>query len=113
MQVLTATVDEAELDGVVPDLPQIVFLLDRRDGLGWGSVAEPGGQGANLFSLTGVLGEMKDDDSSYTALMRTYARALDTGVKWHHGPICMDSKGDKTATGRSRRRARRHATATD
>ena len=33
MQSLAAMIDEAELDGAVSDLPEVVVVLDQRDGL--------------------------------------------------------------------------------
>ena len=53
-------------------------------------------QGANSFSLVGVLGEMKNTDASYTAVMGSYARALGPGVKWHANVIWMDSESAKS-----------------
>ena len=47
--------------------------------------------GANSFSLTGVHGEMDNDDASYTAVMGSYARAMGPGVKVHLNLIGTDS----------------------
>ena len=53
-------------------------------------------QGANSFSLAGVMGSMKETDASYTAVMGSYARALGPGVKWHANLIWMDSESAKS-----------------
>ncbi|MDD9993367.1 MAG: porin [Rhodospirillales bacterium] len=50
--------------------------------------------GANSFSLTGVMGEMDNDDRSYTAVMGSYARAMGPGVKWHLNLIHTESQAD-------------------
>ena len=41
------------------------------------------------------MGEMKNTDASYRAVMGSYARALGPGVKWHANIIWMDSESNK------------------
>ena len=49
-------------------------------------------QGANSFSLTGVIGEMDNSQASYTAVMGSYARAMGPGVKVHLNVIGTESE---------------------
>ncbi len=49
-------------------------------------------QGANSFSLTGVMGEMDNSQASYTAVMGSYARAMGPGMKVHLNLIGTESE---------------------
>ena len=49
-------------------------------------------QGANRFSLTASMGEMKNTDAEHTSVMGSYARALGPGVTWHANLIHLESK---------------------
>ena len=49
-------------------------------------------QGANSFSLVGVMGEMDNSQASYTAVMGSYARALGPGMKVHLNVIGTESE---------------------
>ena len=49
-------------------------------------------QGANSFSLVGVVGEMDNSQASYTAVMGSYARALGPGMKVHLNVIGTESE---------------------
>ena len=51
-------------------------------------------QGANSFSLTGVMGEKDNSQASYTAVMGSYARAMGPGVKVHLNVIGTESESD-------------------
>ena len=58
-------------------------------------------QGANSFSLTGVVGEMDNSQASYAAVMGSYARAMGPGVKVHLNLIGTESEsGDGNSENR-------------